>query len=835
MKGLVEKLDKYWIFIIIVSQPILDMIAYFTFNEQLTVISFVIRTLFLIFSLFYTFIRSKNRRKYILYMLPFAIFCLIHFINSYRTYPAGAFNDLRYMICVWQFPILTIAFCDYIRENKKQNELIEKGIVTAYMLITLGVLLSIITNSYDKTYEHFGITGWFTSANTQSMILAIISPIFLYFGTKKRNITYSIFLSAVFFLLYINGTKACYLTLVLTLVVICYTLLIKARKNKYKLFITFLAFVMSIACYKFSATYNRISELRNGRKSNTEISQLIERGNLTKEETIYILNSTLFRDVIADFGEDKVYEIMKDRISLTKIYDNRELKKVYGQLIFDESDTFTKYVGFSHGIITSYQRDVENDFTGIFYYYGYIGFSLYVAFILYFAYKGIKTMVLKPIKIVSSRFVIFTFAILLGLFGAEESGALLRKPNSNIYFSLIFAVYYLYLCTSVENINYKIEPKSNNITFLLLHLGYGGIETATINTANALCDRYNITLMSFYNLDKNQTSKLNKKIKIDYLYNGKPNRDEFIQCLKKGKIFSLFRQGFKAINILFRKKYSVAKYIINCDSKYIISTRHEFSKLLSKYGNAYSIKIAQEHQYHNDDKKYIDVIKNKYDNIDYLMALTETLENDYKKFLINNKHTKVILMPNMLYDLPNKSSNVDNNNIVTVSRLDSGKRVNEIIDIFDNIKNTERKLYIIGDGDQYNDLLQQVKELNLEDKIILTGYKNKDEIEKYFLNSSLFMMASISEGLPMVLLEAMSYGIPCIAYRTASGVADIIKDGYNGFIIENRDQNQYIEKSLEILNNFELRKQMSKNAQITATKFSKEEILKKWYNLLENC
>ncbi len=58
----------------------------------------------------------------------------------------------------------------------------------------------------------------------------------------------------------------------------------------------------------------------------------------------------------------------------------------------------------------------------------------------------------------------------------------------------------------------------------------------------------------------------------------------------------------------------------------------------------------------------------------------------------------------------------------------------------------------------------------------MTGYKNKEEIEKYMLESSLFLMASVSEGLPMVLLEAMSYGIPCIAYHTDSGTDDIIKD-----------------------------------------------------------
>ncbi len=50
-----------------------------------------------------------------------------------------------------------------------------------------------------------------------------------------------------------------------------------------------------------------------------------------------------------------------------------------------------------------------------------------------------------------------------------------------------------------------------------------------------------------------------------------------------------------------------------------------FSALLSKYGNDNSVKIAQEHHYHNNNKRYINILKNKYYNIDYLFALTKKL------------------------------------------------------------------------------------------------------------------------------------------------------------------------------------------------------------------
>ena len=371
------------------------------------------------------------------------------------------------------------------------------------------------------------------------------------------------------------------------------------------------------------------------------------------------------------------------------------------------------------------------------------------------------------------------------------------------------------------------------ITFLVLHLGYGGIETATINTANSLCDKYDIEIMSFYNLDNNQANKLNSKIKIKYLYNGNPNKEEFLKSLHNHKIFNTLKERIKASKILLKKRIKVIKYIKNCKSDYIVSTRCEFSTLLSKYGNNNTVKIAQEHRYHNNDKKYINTIKNKYNNIDYLFALTKCLYNDYKEFLKNNKHTKVELVPNMLYEIPKCNSKLDKKNIITISRLDYGKKNDDIIKSFSKIKESNWKLYIIGDGKEFNNLKKLINDLNLNNKVILTGYKNKEEINKYMLDSSLFLMASITEGLPMVLLEAMSYGIPCIAYEVPSGVNDIIEDGRNGYIIKNRNELEYIKRIEEVINDSKLRNNLGTNAKEKAKEFSKEKIVNIWKNILK--
>lgn len=376
-----------------------------------------------------------------------------------------------------------------------------------------------------------------------------------------------------------------------------------------------------------------------------------------------------------------------------------------------------------------------------------------------------------------------------------------------------------------------MKRKRKSITFLLLHLGYGGIESATINSANALIEDYDVNIVSFYNLKNNQSTKLDNRISIKYLYDGEPNREAFKEAVSKRNIINILKEGFKAVDILMKKKNLVIKEIINNQSDALVSTTVAFSPLLSKYGKNETIKIAQEHHHHNNNLKYINKLKNKYTNIDYLCALTNTLKTDYEKFLENNTHTKVILLPNMLVNYPSKISDLKNS-LVSVGRLDKSKRIDELVKAFSKIDNKKTKLYIIGDGAEYNNIKNLITELELEKRVIMLGYLSHKEQEQYLLKARAFLMTSISEGLPMVLLEAMSYGIPCIAYQTDSGISDIIDNEKNGFVINDRNEIEYVEKLNKIIDDDKLTKKLSDKALKKSVEFNQKNILKIWNKML---
>lgn len=845
-KEVISKLKNNWILFIIILQPILDIISYFQSKYMESSYSWIIRIALLFAVFIISFIKSKNKIKLILKLLPFAAFFILHVINLYRIHSLNIIEDTKYFILVFQMPILAILLIDYIKNTNYDLSKIKNGICYSFIIIAVSTFLAYITNTYQYTYpdSYSGITGWFSSANTISMILCALVPWVLYMSSNSKNILlYIIAHIAVFILLYTNATRACYLTLLASLVVLIFTLLFS--KNEYKKLIKILitgAFVLvSIFAYNFSFTSNKENVAdsvtqRNIEEIKTIVSDIdlddIDFNNINTEDNELILKilntSYLYTNLIDIHGEQAVIDIMKPRLSAEALSNNRLSKVINAKIEFNNSDTLTKIFGIGYSRISAHSLDLENDLQAVFYYYGYLGFIVYMLFILYFIIKAGMVFFKNMNVIHDKEYITLLFLVVLLIAGGEYSGAFLRKSNANIYLSL-------YLVLLAFNFKKNMTPKitdKKKISFLLLHLGFGGIESSTINTANALSQKYDVELISFYNLKENQTQYINKNISIKYLYNGGPNKAEFLDALKNKNIIRIVKEGFKSLDIIIKKHSLIKKEIQDSNSFAIISTRYDFSALLSKYGKKDIIKIAQEHHHHNNNKKYINILKKKYKNIDYLFALTESLKNDYTNFLKNNKHTKILVVPNIITN-NNIHSNLNNKNIISICRLHEGKKIDELINIFSMLKDKSSKLYIIGDGEEKENIEKLVSDLKLQNRVIMTGYLNKEDQLKYLQNSSVYAMTSISEGLPMVLLEAMSFGIPCIAYRTECGVCDIINED-NGFIIENRNEADYLEKLELLLSNLELRQKLYANCIDTANSYSEDKIIKYWFDILEN-
>ena len=93
-------------------------------------------------------------------------------------------------------------------------------------------------------------------------------------------------------------------------------------------------------------------------------------------------------------------------------------------------------------------------------------------------------------------------------------------------------------------------------------------------------------------------------------------------------------------------------------------------------------------------------------------------------------------------------------------------------------------------------------------------------------------MTSRTESFGLVLIEAMSYGIPCVSYTSAQGANEIIDDGKNGYIIKDRNEDEMISKIDLLINDEKLRKKLGKEARVKSKLYSKENVLKSWNKLI---
>ncbi len=368
------------------------------------------------------------------------------------------------------------------------------------------------------------------------------------------------------------------------------------------------------------------------------------------------------------------------------------------------------------------------------------------------------------------------------------------------------------------------------ITILALHMGYGGIENAVATLANLLCEKYDVEILSVYRLYNEPVYDLDNRIKVTYISNVKPNKKEMLYYLKKKNFNMLFKGLGDSAKTGYVKYIKTANYLRKLDTDVIISTRTVHNFLASKFAPKNIKKIAWEHNHHNGNKKYIKALVSSCEGIDYFVPVSKELGEFYKEYL----GKKVFYIPNCLDKMPNKLSKLDVDNLISVGRLSKEKGFDDLLRLFKkvSVKHPNWRLNIIGDGMEKNNLLELATELKLGDKVVFHGYQNKDYINEQLLNSSIFVMTSHTESFGLVLIEAMSHGIPCLAYTSAQGANKIIDNEKCGYLINDRNEQEMIEKIDLLIENEKLRKKLGKEARNKSKEYSGEVVLEKWKKLI---
>lgn len=225
-------------------------------------------------------------------------------------------------------------------------------------------------------------------------------------------------------------------------------------------------------------------------------------------------------------------------------------------------------------------------------------------------------------------------------------------------------------------------------------------------------------------------------------------------------------------------------------------------------------------------KSFIKRVLNKADII--LVLSTQWKESISKK--CDNQNIEVLYNPVILKDLNEKITSPDEINVLFMGRIGLRKGAYDIVKAVKLLQNPNIKVDMYGDGEVDN-LRALVLSENLSSTIRVNGWISGEKVSESYKNADIFILPSYDEGLPMSILEAMSYGLPVVSTKIG-GIPDQIIDGVNGYLINAGNIEHLADKINTLANDPNLRREMGrKGHDIIRNKFDKKIIVNQLISL----
>lgn len=304
---------------------------------------------------------------------------------------------------------------------------------------------------------------------------------------------------------------------------------------------------------------------------------------------------------------------------------------------------------------------------------------------------------------------------------------------------------------------------------------------------------------------------------------------------------SLIKKAILYLNKQSKYKKKLAECLYKIKPDITISTLRREINFITTIKDG-SIKLGEIHM---DKDNFRDLKKENIGTIKKTLAKLwmKQLINNLKKldkFIVLTHEDKakwkelknICVIHNPLTFYPEKTSNCSPNRAIAVGRYVSEKGFDRLIDAWSIVskKHSNWELYIYGSGN--NEKFQSLVNKKGLKGLLFCETATNDIIDKY-CESSIYILSSRSEGMPMVLGEAMSCGLPVVAFTCPCGPKDIIKDKEDGILVENGNIKRLADEICYLIENEDIRKEMGHKARINVTRFKIENIAKEWDTLFK--
>ena len=377
----------------------------------------------------------------------------------------------------------------------------------------------------------------------------------------------------------------------------------------------------------------------------------------------------------------------------------------------------------------------------------------------------------------------------------------------------------------------------------VLHNAYGGGGTirTVVNQANALCDEHDVEIASVYRTSDKTVFEIDPRVRLVPLTELRETGSR--RTDRPGQKSRLANKTRRFRNILSHRHDSryrrwdplvdlaIIRYLRSAQDGVLITTRPALNLLAAWFAPRRLIRIAQDHMNLDSYKpKLRAAILRAYPRLDAVAVLTEH-DRDIYRAALGGQDVRVVRVSNGIPPWPLPPAKLESKVLVAAGRLARQKGFDLLIEAYARVgaRHPDWRLRIFGWGGLRDKLAAQIEELGLTGQVRLEGPTR--QLDKELAASSGYVLSSRFEGLPMVLLEAVTAGVPAVAFDCPTGPREIIDHGRTGLLVPPEDVAALADGMLRLIENPDERRAMGAAARADSGRYSMSAVRQDWERL----
>jgi glycosyltransferase involved in cell wall biosynthesis len=330
--------------------------------------------------------------------------------------------------------------------------------------------------------------------------------------------------------------------------------------------------------------------------------------------------------------------------------------------------------------------------------------------------------------------------------------------------------------------------------YFLMHTVFGpggGVQTVVRNLAADLASRHDVEIVSAVRFRDEPVHAFPDGVKIRSLVDTRTGR---LPRRERAELESALSEPstFMPSNEPHRRTYSQAtdralrEFMDSVTDGALVGMQPGMNLAVARLGRPEVVRVGQDHrpfEVRRGDLR--DAMVQDLPRLDAFLVLTEDDAREYRRVL--DPGLRIEVMPNATPAYTGRLSTLDNKVVTGAGHLRPKKGFDRLVEAWAIVaeKYPDWEVRIFGSGPQEASLERQIDALGLRGKVRLMGYSTR--LREEIAESSIFVCSSRIEGYGMVLVEAMSCGVPVVSFDAPSGPASIIHQGVDGYLVPNDD------------------------------------------------